>query len=65
MIKLRNDDVPFSLLKKVLYIYDSPYEYYIDEDGYGHAIIDDYKLLFYVNSYGEILTDTIRFDTES
>lgn len=54
--------VPFSIMKKLLYIQETHYPYYIDEDGYGHAIIDNVKINFFVNQYGEIVTDTIRYD---
>lgn len=55
-------NVPFSIIKKIIYIRDSDYDYHIDEDGYGFAIIDNQKIVFFVNEYSEIVTDTIRFD---
>lgn len=55
------NEVPFNLLKKVIYIQDSSYKYYIDEDGYGHTIIDGKSIIFFMNEYGEIVTETIRF----
>ncbi len=57
-----NKEVPFSLMKKTLYIQDSQYPYCIDEDGYGVAIIDGYRIKFYMNEYGEIVADSIEFD---
>lgn len=56
--------VPFSIMKKLLYIRETKYNYVIDEDGYGHAIIDGVKIQFYVNEYGEIVTDSIKYDEE-
>lgn len=53
--------VPFNLLKKVIYIQDSQIPYYIDEDGYGHTIIDGISLEFYMNRFGEILPETINY----
>ena len=55
------NEVPFCLLKKVIYVQDSEYKYHIDEDGYGYVNIDGISLVFYVNEYGEILAGSIRF----
>lgn len=57
-------EVPFNLIKKVLYVQDSTYKYSIDEDGNGIAMIDGHILLFEVNHYGEIIGDSIRFKDE-
>jgi len=55
-------DVPFCTIKKILYIQDSHYIYSIDEDGNGFAIIDEEKILFLVDQYGEIDTDSIKYE---
>jgi len=57
-----NKEVPFNIMKKILYIQDSNYPYCIDEDGYGLAFIDGQRIKFYMNEYGEIVTYTIEFD---
>lgn len=54
--------VPFYILKKILYIQDSHYVHAIDEDGYGFAIIENKKILFMVNHYGEIDINSIRYE---
>lgn len=56
-------DVPFCIIKKLLYIRETDYFYHIDEDGYGLATIDDHHIEFYINQYGEVCTDTIRYET--
>ena len=58
-------DVPFSTIKKILYIQDSNYIYSIDEDGYGYAIIENEKILFTVNRYCEIDVNSIRYENDS
>lgn len=58
-------DVPFCTIKKILYIRDSHYDYSIDEDGYGFAIIANEKILFTVNHYGEINVNSIRYENDS
>lgn len=55
-------DVPFCIIKKILYIQDSHYVYSIDEDGYGFAIIADEKILFTVDQYGEINVNSIQYE---
>ena len=57
-------DVPFCIIKKILYIQDSHYDYSIDEDGYGFAIIANEKILFTVNQYGEIDVNSIRYEND-
>ena len=57
-------DVPFCTIKKILYIRDSSFTYGIDEDGYGLAIIDGERIRFFVDEYGEIDTNSIRYETE-
>lgn len=52
--------VPFHILKEVIAIQDSKHRYVIDEDGYGEGIVENYRVTFYMNSYGEICTETIR-----
>ncbi len=53
--------VPFCLLKKVIYINDSKFTYWVDKNNYGHTVIDGYSLIFYMNKFGEIIPETIRF----
>jgi len=53
-------DAPFHIIKKVLVIRETCYPYEIDFDGYGVAWIDQFKLTFIVNKYGEILIETIK-----
>ena len=55
-------DVPFCIIKKILYIQDTHYVYSIDEDGYGFAIIAGEKILFTVNHYGDIDVNSIRYE---
>jgi len=55
-------DAPFHIIKKILVIRESCYPYDIDDDGHGVAWIDQYKLTFIVNKYGEILIGTIKCD---
>lgn len=58
-------DVPFCTIKKILYIQDSRYTYSIDEDGYGFAIIENEKILFTVNRYGDINVNSIRYQNDN
>jgi hypothetical protein len=51
---------PFHILKEVIAIRDSKHKYIIDEDGYGTGIIENYRVTFQVNTYGEILVETIK-----
>lgn len=55
-------DVSFCTIKKILYLQDSHYIYSIDEDGYGCAMIDDEKILFFVNEYGEVEPGSIKYE---
>lgn len=57
---MKDLDIPFDIIKKVMYIQDSKYKYHIDEDGNGVAYIDDFEIIFNVNEYGEILIDSIH-----
>ena len=54
--------VPFCIMKKLLYIHDTNYQYVIDENGYGKANIDGHYIEFYQNSYGEIETNSIQYE---
>lgn len=53
-------DLPFHIIKIVAIIRESKYDYCIDENGYGWAIIDGYHVEFFVNGYGEILLETVH-----
>ena len=50
----------FHVIKEVIAIQDSKHKYHIDEDGYGTGIIENYRVTFQVNAYGDILVETIR-----
>ena len=50
----------FRIIKEVIAIQDSKHNYCIDENGYGTGIVDDYRVTFQVNEYGDILVETIR-----
>jgi len=52
--------ISYHILKKVLCLKELGYVYEIDEDGYGYAIVDDVKIKFYQNSYGEIDLTTVE-----
>lgn len=54
-------EVPFWILKKVIVIHDTGYKYTIDDDGNGIAYIDDHRILFEVNEYGEIIVESIHY----
>lgn len=52
--------IPFHIIKKVIVIRETKYNYCIDEDGNGIAWIDGYVILFFVNMYGETLIGSIK-----
>ena len=55
-----NNPIPIYFIKKIIFIREERYEYSIDEDGYGTALIEDQIFNFFVNEYGEVVPESIR-----
>lgn len=60
-IKCDQNLVSFTHLKKIAVIRELDYEFCIDEDGYGYAVIDGVRIEFVVNAYGDVDLDTVHY----
>ena len=53
--------VSFTHLKKIAVIRELDYEFCIDEDGYGYAVIDGAGIEFVINEYGDVDLESVQY----